>query len=179
MADAASPIVGRMCWAGNDIAKSAVLFAQLSGFFGRRRLPRLRTSRIVWRRRCLVLAMLCTPNTSGLRPVRPQTPSPRQCRPRLPRSPSGERAGVRGRHNAESRPPLPSPNLSPQRHHGTKHLPSGERDQHSGLRHFSTNQRPHPKLDLQHRLCCIRRHKDPRPRNSSPVLIKSRQAIQR
>ena len=50
------------------LANRCVNFAKPSGFFGRRRLPRSLTSRIVRRRKFIVLAMFCAPNTSGLRP---------------------------------------------------------------------------------------------------------------
>lgn len=68
-AERSQPLVGRMCSAHLRWQTRGTLSAELSGFLERRRLPRPRTSRIVRRRRCLVLAMSGAPNTSGLRPA--------------------------------------------------------------------------------------------------------------
>ena len=56
------------------------LSAELSGFFDRRRLPHLRTSRIVRRRESIVLPEHVAPNTSALRPAGPEPPAIRQGR---------------------------------------------------------------------------------------------------
>ena len=69
-AERSQPLVGRMCSAHLRWQTRGTLSAELSGFLERRRLPRPRTSRIVWRRRSGAKARCPPPNTSGLRPAR-------------------------------------------------------------------------------------------------------------